>query len=767
VLRRALAAGARWDEVEIVTTDPDTYGIALDAVAEHCGIPYTFLTGHALAHTRVGRALGRWLDWIGDGLPADRIREALEAGELALPPAASAGTAASALARPFRSLGIGWGRARYEDAVARLRDPDHARRRGPREDEDAEAFEERVARQREMHSALADLLERLLAITPDVPERGSDRAVRASVSALADATLSWLDLLPLHGEVENRTASRLRTRLLQLSTLETGEVSFSAALAELRDALSDLRAWTDASDHRKPWASSGGAVHLTDIVHGGLTGRSHVFVVGLDADRVAGPRVQDAMLNDESRGAIDALHLPTTAVRRQERAASLARLLAAARGRVTLSYAVAGADDAASGPAHQFLNAFRVMRADPSLDYDDLRAHLGVPACAVPADVPALDGRESWLAALADGALLLDGEAQVRERFASLAGGIVAAAERAESVLSVHHGLVADAAGKLDPRRSTRPLSASSLELLAKCPLAWFYSYALAIRAPDDPEYDPESWLDAIQRGNLLHELFERFGRSYAGRQDAIASGEAEAAILAIAEALIAKWRRDVPPPSEAVFVSEAEEIRESAVAFLESEREAHAAGRDGTWLEFELRFGHDERVELTIGDGRLPVHGYIDRVDRLRDGRLRVIDYKTGSPSYYRQKEKLGPFNGGRNLQAAVYAAGARARLGADVATFEYRFPTVSGDGDAVAYHAADFATAAGIIDGLVSHIMKGEYVPTTDCNDCKYCDFGAVCRISVGRFGKIDSARAAWAKENAAGIAAYVGMLARRGGA
>jgi hypothetical protein len=88
VCRRVLSEGLQWDEVEIVATDPDTYGIALDALAQQCGIRVSMLRGVPLAQTRLGRALEHWLVWLRDGLPADLLRESLEAGEIASPDAA-------------------------------------------------------------------------------------------------------------------------------------------------------------------------------------------------------------------------------------------------------------------------------------------------------------------------------------------------------------------------------------------------------------------------------------------------------------------------------------------------------------------------------------------------------------------------------------------------------------------------------------------------------------------------------------------------------
>jgi hypothetical protein len=764
VLRRALARGARWDEVEIVTPDPDTYGLALDAVASHGGISYSFLTGLPLAITRVGRAIERWLAWIGDGLPADALREALESGDIAAPDSDAAPTV---LAHLLRSLGIGWGRPRYEAALARLRDAAFARGSGPREDEEPAAFAARAEERGRAAAALANLLDRILAFTPEVAERGSEHAPRTSVAALAHATLGWLDLVPLDGDAEVRTLARLRARVTELASIDD-VTSFGAAVAGLRDGLSDLRAWTDAGGGRKPWASRGGAVHLTDVRHGGTTGRPHVFVVGLDADRVAGQRVQDPMLSDEIRLAIDPESLPTTAARREERTRDLAQMFGRLRGTATLSFPAADAAGRSAGPAHQILQAFRAIRSDPALDYEDLRASLGSPCCAVPAtENDALDQREAWLAALVDGALLLDGEAQVRAAFPPLDLGLRAAAAADGGELTRYHGLVTAAAGRFDPRQSRRPLSPSSLELLARCPLSWLYRYGLRIRPPDDPVYDPETWLDALQRGALLHAVFERFTRAYAGRRNTIVTENARHDVLARAEDALGEWRARVPPPSEAVYETEAAEIRESVLAFLEAERQALADGDTGDWVAFELRFGWEQVVELPLDGGPLAVHGFIDRVDDLGDGQLRVIDYKTGSPVRYRQNGELGPFNAGRNLQAAVYAAGAEALLGGTAVRFEYRFPAERSDPDPVVYTREQFAAAGGIIGGLLAHVMSGEYVPTTDCDDCRFCDFRPVCRVTTDRWGAVSSARAAWAAEHGGEIPAYARMLARRSAA
>lgn len=763
-LRRAVAEGCRWDEIELVATDPDAYGIALDAVCRQLGMEYSALHGLPLARTRLGRALSRWFDWLADGLPADTIREALEAGDLRAPDT-GADTAPPQLARMLRALGIGWGRARWVAALEELRDPEHATGVSRREDESDEEREERVARRRRTGAALAGLLAMLLELVPDAPERGADRPVRSSAAALARATLGFLELVPVHGMGERQTLARLRTRLGHLADTAPVETRFQAALAQVRDALADVRAWTTTESDRKPWSSAGGIPHLTDLAHAGTTGRPRVFVLGLDADRVAGTRTQDPILTDAVRLALESDGLPTTAARRQERAWSVGRALARLRGRVSFSWAVGGdGSERLAGPAHLVLEALRLLRRAPTLTYDDLRAHLGAPVCAVPPAERALDARDVWLASLADGPLLLDGTDAVRAAWADLDAALRAREARFGAEGIEHHGLVPAAAGALDPRATGRPMSASSLETLAKCPLAWFYRYGVRLQPPGDAEYDAEQWLDAMERGSLLHALYERLTEEYRGRQAALLEEAARERTLGLAEEVLREWEAKVPPPSAAVFDSEAAEVRASAVAFLEFEREAVRSRGAGQWEAFELDLAQPEPTAIPLdGGGTLRVVGFVDRLDRLPSGELVVIDYKTGSPYSYLQQKKDAPFKGGRRLQAAVYASAVETRGIGTVARFEYRFPTRKGENQAVVYDRPQIARAGALLTGLLDHVRHGHFVPTDDSGDCGYCDFQQICRAAKGTYGTT-SPRAEWAAEHGPAHPAFGTMIQRR---
>ena len=774
VCRRAMAEGLRWDDVEIASTDPDSYGIALDALCGRLGVGTTMLKGVPLARTRLGRALDRWFAWIGDGLPADVLRQALEAGEIGLE---GSGYPSSRLAGELRAFNIGWGRARYEAAIAQVESGHSTASMSPRDGDDDD-FEERRARRIAVHGAVATLLRTLLASLPAVPERGNDRPVRTSVDALAGATLAYLALVHSHGQAERHTMERLQGRLEELARVSTADTSFGSALAALREALGDLRAWPMVTEERKPWSSAGGMLHLTSVQHAGTSGRKRIFVVGLDADRTRGGMLPDPVLSDDVRGRLGDGRLVTSGERREAGAWRTGAALAALRGRVTLSYAIDAADGGVAGPAPLLLQAWRLIHDTPACSFEEMQHALLPPACAVPRDhagaVP-LDARDVWLSALVDGALVLDGNVQTREAFASLAAGLDAMEIASGTELTGYHGHVPAAGPALNPlAQPDREISPSALEKLSACPLAWFYKYGLSLKDPQDAEYDATRWLDALQRGSLLHGVYERFVGDYLDRQDAIDDESAVAHVRALVDRAIDKYRVLVPPPSEMVYATEAAALRSDARAFLEMERVQRRSAPDDRWQSVELAFGTQfdgtppaAPGTFALGDGHeLKVRGRVDRIDTLADGSLRVVDYKTGSHKHYQPSRSGGAFAGGRHLQPSLYAEAVQSITGTSVGIFEYRFPTEKGESETVSYGAAELSAARAVVRELLGLVQAGHFIATDDSGDCSYCDYRAICRAHRGDF-KTDSPRASWSAGCGLPAGPHAAMRGRRGNA
>jgi len=765
VMRRVLEEKIPFEHVELVATDRDTYAVALECLTAPLGIRVTSLHGLPFLRTRLGRALDRWLRWLEDGLPADMLREAIEAGELV---PVGEGVDAMGCARLMRELSVGWGIERWRKKFALLESEKFRADTRQGDDEPAETYAARCEQRLRDATALAALLGPLIEILPPVPERGAHESVTLSVRRLAEATRAYLARVPELDASESLARGRVDARLAALAALPDEPEPFGVAVATVRGVLAEQRAWLGFPADGKPWAASGGALHLTDLAHAGATGRPRTFVLGLDADRTAGARQGDPILDDGLRLALGAPALPTTRERSARRRWELAHTLASLRGHITLSYASSGdLQGREVGPAPALLQAYRIISRTPSADYDTLRRHFGNPCCAVSVAPRLLDVRDAWLAALKQGDLLADGEHVLRAAFPGLDMGLRADEAARGAVLTPHHGLVAAAAGALDPRVNGRPISPSSLEVMARCPLSWFYDRGLGLRPDEEPVYDPDRWLSAKDRGSLLHEVFQLFVERYLGRQEGIRDPAARAALGTITEAALAAWRERVPPPSDVVFDSEAREIRQAAASFLAMEI-AELDRNDGArWKAVEAGFGYGrDPARLRLPGGEVLIRGRIDRVDTVAGGLL-IVDYKTGGPSKYKPDPKQGPFNGGRNLQPAIYVAAAGTLLGDTVTAFEYRFPAARGEAETVRYRREETEPARDVIEGMLEHAARGTFLPTLDKADCTYCDHRPMCRVQVeeDQYVKVlASPRAEWAELHALGHAEYERMCERR---
>ena len=123
-------------------------------------------------------------------------------------------------------------------------------------------------------------------------------------------------------------------------------------------------------------------------------------------------------------------------------------------------------------------------------------------------------------------------------------------------------------------------------------------------------------------------------------------------------------------------------------------------------------------------------------------------MDYKTGRA--YDYSSKAGIFNGGRRLQHALYAHAAESRLGGQVTTGEYHFPTRRGENQVFAFDRIGLAGVAELLGHMLDGIAEGVFVPTDDAGDCTFCDYAEICRARRGPWGKVTSPLADWSSEH-----------------
>ncbi len=123
-----------------------------------------------------------------------------------------------------------------------------------------------------------------------------------------------------------------------------------------------------------------------------------------------------------------------------------------------------------------------------------------------------------------------------------------------------------------------------------------------------------------------------------------------------------------------------------------------------------------EHKFSFKLGDRE--IIGRIDRIDRLQDNSVRVIDYKTGAPKDRKFAEE--------SLQLSIYAM-AVAQMG--LAPQELVLVNVQDNSQAVASRTAkQLESAQARIEEAAAGIAAGEFGPTPGSH-CRWCDFRRLC--------------------------------------
>jgi ATP-dependent helicase/nuclease subunit B len=736
ILRRVLGAEIPLDDVEILATDPETYGpLVYELVSEH-DLPCTFGHGIPSTFTRPGQAALGYLRWLGRNFESEELRELVAGGLLDLTWICAGDPPGSIpAARELREARIGWGRERSLESLdrhvaRRVTEVESARRRSDENEEDLAARTEWLKGRLETARAVRDLVARLLALAPEAAAGKVElRAVARSASAFVEG------FARIAGDLDAKASSALKGLFGELETLPVTRLPVAQAATRLADAVRSLHI---AAERPRP-----GKLYLGDYRSGGYSGRSHTFFVGLDSRRHPGSGLQDPVLLDEERRGINAVLRPQELAirggRPGENVLALKSCIARARGKMTISYACWDLLQAREQfPAASFLEIFRLASGLPGADYSEVDRSLGAGVGFLTEAPVALDETEWWLSRTEDRSLDVgSGAPGVRAVYPWLEDGFRAEAARDSNAFTVWDGWIRDPAG-LDPRRSDKPTSCSRIQDLARCPYSYFLKRVLRIQPPEDVRADPTVWLTAMERGTLLHEVFRRFYVDPVGAIVRPQFGRDRARIDAIAREEIAKWRAKIPPRSEAAFDALSDEVLDSCRIFLLSEDD-HCQKVAPKW--FEVGFGPSResteppggpqavRIPLGRGEGFF-LSGRIDRVDEESADAYQVWDYKTGS-SWDTADPERG--RGGRRIQDALYAQaleGLLARTGQPgrVTRSGYFYPGRRGEGerfDAPLDVAATRETLTALFDLLAAGAFP--HAPTKE--DCSICEFGKVC--------------------------------------
>jgi len=197
--------------------------------------------------------------------------------------------------------------------------------------------------------------------------------------------------------------------------------------------------------------------------------------------------------------------------------------------------------------------------------------------------------------------------------------------------------------------------SASRLESYRTCPFFFYVGSVLGL----EPREEPTEGLDARQLGTLYHRILEEVFQA-PSVSDPTDLEQLLEALPKVGAAMLDAAPEELGFRETAWWTQTRAEILENVRRSIEA---LSALPGDFVPYQHEAAFGLHGQPLLIVreGDDSFQLRGFIDRVDRAPDGRVRIIDYKTAGPWAYTKKAVAE----GKKLQLPLYALAARDALG------------------------------------------------------------------------------------------------------
>jgi len=292
------------------------------------------------------------------------------------------------------------------------------------------------------------------------------------------------------------------------------------------------------------------------------------------------------------------------------------------------------------------------------------------------------------------------------------------------------HALSSDLSKEFGPERTW---SASRLETYQACPCMFFVRYVLGL----EPREDPVEGLDSRQLGTIYHRILEGVYQA-SEVTDPNSLEQLLAALPVVAERVLDEAPRREGFRRTAWWEQTRKEIVNNAALSLSALDELHSKldnKFDADFVPFchEARFFGSQALTVTDGQDQFRLHGVIDRVDRSSDGKLLIIDYKTGGASGFGNTAVAK----GEKLQLPLYALAARdgLTLGEPVEGFYWHILpckrssfTLSGFAKKEARSAIDVAREYAW--EAVRQVRRGHFAPEPPDAGCpSYCPAAGFC--------------------------------------
>ncbi len=248
--------------------------------------------------------------------------------------------------------------------------------------------------------------------------------------------------------------------------------------------------------------------------------------------------------------------------------------------------------------------------------------------------------------------------------------------------------------------------SFSQIAAYDSCPLQYKLAFILKIPAPTDKP--------SLIFGRVIHDTLREFLSPILPEsiRQADLFGQAQTSDLSEKRALeiyAQHWQNDGYSSA-----SERDEYQKKGQKVLQLFVKNLAANQQPNILFLEKEFNN-------FKIGGYAIKGKIDRIDKLPDGTLEIIDYKTGNP-----KEKL-EFKDKKQL--LLYQIFMEEVMGEKVAQLSFYYLE---NGAKISFRAKpkELEKLREQIINEISEIIKFNFAPTPG-ESCKFCDFNSICEF------------------------------------
>lgn len=714
-----------FDQVAIIQTTKEPYTQLLYDLSQQFNLPVTFGGGISIKNSRPAQLYFGLLDWIQNQYSVAKLCTLLRSGYFKR--LEESAPSSAVVVKRLKSAEIGWGRERYYTQFKKRLTYLEQRIKKELTAKQIEYAEREIKE----YICISTFIEKIMKQLPDTQITHPINYASFTQALVQIIEEFAYEVSPLDKEAKYNIIEELQT----LADSANEDIRVEDAILRLTELIEPLRI---GSSNPKP-----GEIHMTHYQQGLWIQRPYTFIVGLDNKRFPGQTREDPILLDTERKNITE-ELSLRSNRTRDQLAHMHQLLSLTKGTTILSYSSFDpVENREVFPSSLLLYLYRLNKGASDADYSELLTSLGTIKGFIPRQRKRLDESEWWL-----DQLLLQRKNQevfstIFQLYPHIEQGVYACDHKNSARFTEYDGRIQMNNSLFDPKKNhSLVVSSSRLELLGKCPYAYFLKYVLKIETPEEIEYTPGQWLNPAQRGTLLHSVFERFYRELKNRAEKPQRAIHEKLLYHIAEECIREHKEEIPPPSELVFQSEKDEILSSCKVFLLTEEEK---GVHSTPSFFELSFGRKgemtidlnqevEEVEINLPSGeKFYLRGIIDRVDQLQDGTYQIIDYKTGSTYNYEEREYI---KGGRQLQHTLYAIALEKILQdkqvdprAKVSLSGYSFPSVKGEGQRFLRPQDKREVFYEALENLLDIITHGHFGVTDDSSDCRFCDFTTIC--------------------------------------